>query len=108
LPLLEESDRKSCFHLYALRINSITEIQRDAIIEEITLTGVSVNVHFIPMPMLTVFKDLGYKIEDFPIAYDNYSREISLPIYPQLTNEEVDYICNAILTSYKKVIQNND
>lgn len=108
LPLLEESDRKSCFHLYALRINSITEIQRDAIIEEITLTGVSVNVHFIPMPMLTVFKDLGYKIEDFPIAYNNYSREISLPIYPQLTNEEVDYICNAILTSYKKVIQNND
>jgi dTDP-4-amino-4,6-dideoxygalactose transaminase len=108
LPLLEDGDRKSCFHLYALRINSITEIQRDAIIEDITLTGVSVNVHFIPMPMLTVFKDKGYKIEDYPVAYDNYAREISLPIYPQLTDNEVDYICTAILTSYKKVIQNND
>lgn len=107
LPLLEDSDRKSCFHLYALRINSITEDQRDLIIENVTTTGVSVNVHFIPMPMLTVFKDRGYKIENYPMAYNNYAREISLPIYPQLTNEEVDYICNSILSSYQKVINND-
>jgi dTDP-4-amino-4,6-dideoxygalactose transaminase len=77
------------------------------IIEHVTTKGVSVNVHFIPMPMLTVFKDRGYKIENYPIAYDNYAREISLPIYPQLTNEEVDYICDSILTSYQKVISND-
>jgi dTDP-4-amino-4,6-dideoxygalactose transaminase len=59
------------------------------------------------MPMLTVFKNLGYKIENYPIAYDNYSREISLPIYPQLTNEEVDYICESVLNSYNKVIKND-
>jgi dTDP-4-amino-4,6-dideoxygalactose transaminase len=107
IPLLQDENRTSCYHLYALRINSISEDQRDAIIEEITKTGVSVNVHFIPMPMLTVFKNLGYKIENYPIAYDNYSREISLPIYPQLTNEEVDYICEAVLNSYKQVIIND-
>jgi dTDP-4-amino-4,6-dideoxygalactose transaminase len=106
-PLLHDDKRTSCYHLYALRINSISEIQRDLIIEEITKTGVSVNVHFIPMPMLTVFKNLGYKIENYPIAYDNYSREISLPIYPQLTNEEVDYICESVLNSYNKVIKND-
>ena len=83
LPPLEDENRKSCFHLYALRLNNSTEDQRDLIIEEITQKGVAVNVHFIPMPMLTVFKNLGYKIEDYPVAYDNYSREISLPIYPQ-------------------------
>jgi dTDP-4-amino-4,6-dideoxygalactose transaminase len=107
LPILEDDERKSCFHLYALRINSISEAQRDLIIELVTTTGVSVNVHFIPMPMLTVFKDRGYKIENYPIAYDNYVREISLPIYPQLTNEEVDYICDSLLTSYQKVISND-
>lgn len=107
LPILEDEERKSCFHLYALRINAISEAQRDLIIEHVTTTGVSVNVHFIPMPMLTVFKDRGYKIENYPIAYDNYAREISLPIYPQLTNEEVDYICDSILTSYQKVISND-
>lgn len=107
LPLLEDQLRESCYHLYALRIIDISEFQRDAIIEEITVKGISVNVHFIPMPMLTVFKNLGYKIEDYPVAYDNYSREISLPIYPQLTNEQIDYICEAVLASYKKVVLND-
>lgn len=107
LPPLEDENRKSCFHLYALRLNNCNEEQRDSIIEEITQKGVAVNVHFIPMPMLTVFKNLGYKIEDFPVAYDNYSREISLPIYPQLTNDQLNYICEAVLASYKKVIFND-
>lgn len=104
LPPLEDENRKSCFHLYALRLKNCTEVQRDSIIEEITQKGVAVNVHFIPMPMLTVFKDLGYKIEDYPVSYDNYSREISLPIYPQLTNDQIDYICEAVLSTYKKVL----
>jgi dTDP-4-amino-4,6-dideoxygalactose transaminase len=107
LPPLEEENRKSCFHLFALRIKSCKEEQRDLIIEEITEKGVAVNVHFIPLPMLTVFKNLGYKIEDYPVAYDNYSREISLPIYPQLTNEQIDYICETVLDSYKKVVLND-
>jgi dTDP-4-amino-4,6-dideoxygalactose transaminase len=107
LPALEDENRKSCFHLYAIRLNKCTEDQRDLIIEEITNNGVAVNVHFIPMPMLTVFKNLGYKIDDYPVAYDNYSREISLPIYPQLTNKEVDYICEAVLASYKKALLND-
>jgi dTDP-4-amino-4,6-dideoxygalactose transaminase len=55
------------------------------------------------MPMLTLFKDLGYKIENYPVAYDNYSREISLPIYPQLTNEQIDFICKSIEKAYEKV-----
>ena len=107
LPPLEDENRKSCFHLYGLRIRNCKEEQRDFIIEEITQKGVAVNVHFIPMPMLTVFKNLGYKIEDYPVAYDNYSREISLPIYPQLTNEQIDYICETVLESYKKVVLND-
>jgi len=104
LPPLQDENRKSCFHLYALRINKCTEEQRDLVIEEITQKGVAVNVHFIPMPMLTVFKNLGYKIEDYPVSYNNYAREISLPIYPQLTNDQVLYICETVLNATKKVI----
>lgn len=107
LPLLEDDSRKSCFHIYALRLKACSEEQRDKVIDEITKTGVAVNVHFIPMPMLTVFKTLGYKIEDYPVAYNNYSREISLPIYPQLTNEQIDFICEVVLTSFKKVVLND-
>ena len=59
------------------------------------------------MPLMTLFKDLGYSIDDHPVAYDNYSREISLPIYPQLTDGQIDFICNIILTSYRNVTGND-
>lgn len=103
LPILKEKNRISCNHLYALRINDISELQRDEMIDFITKKGVAVNVHFIPMPMLTVFKNLGYKIEDYPQTYKNYSVEISLPIYPQLTESEVLYICNTVESAYKSI-----
>lgn len=104
LPVIKDAKRTSCYHLYALRIIGITEEQRDQMITYITESGVSVNVHFIPMPMLTLFKNLGYNIDYYPVAYDNYSREISLPIYPQLTDEQVDFICQTIEDSYLKII----
>jgi len=56
--------------------------------------------------MLSLFKDLGYNIQNFPVAYDNYSREISLPIYPQLTNEQVDFIIAHVVKGYNTVIKN--
>jgi dTDP-4-amino-4,6-dideoxygalactose transaminase len=58
------------------------------------------------MPMLTVFKDRGYDIKDYPNTYSNYSREISLPIYPQLSEEQVDYVIKSIVDSYFKVKSN--
>ena len=94
----------SCYHLYLLRIQNIKEEDRDLIIQKISETGVAVNVHFIPMPMLTLFKNMGYQIDNYPIAYKNYACEISLPIYPQLTTEEVNFICNSINMAYHEVI----
>lgn len=106
LPVLKDESRTSCYHLFALRIQGITESQRDAIIDEIMAVGVSVNVHFLPLPMLTAFKNLGFNIADFPKAYEMYANEISLPIYPQLTNEQVDFICATVHNSYQKVVEN--
>lgn len=104
LPPLKDSLRESSYHLYALRIKNSSEVQRDEIIQKISATGVSVNVHFIPMPMLTVFKNLGFDINDYPNAYFNYSREISLPIYPQLNIEQINYICESVLDSYNMIV----
>jgi dTDP-4-amino-4,6-dideoxygalactose transaminase len=96
--------KTSSFHLFALRIKGITESQRDAIIDEITKSDITVNVHFIPLPMLTLFKELGYSISDFPKAYENYSQEISLPIYPQLTSEQVGLIIDSVTKAVEKII----
>lgn len=105
-PLMDEN-RESSYHLFPLRIKNITEDQRDQIIEDITSDGVAVNVHFIPMPMLTYFKSLGYQIIDYPMAYQQYACEISLPIYPQLTGEEITFIINAVINAVKKQLVNN-
>ncbi len=97
LPPYTLAGNQSSFHIYPLRINGISEEQRDEIIERIAAQGVSVNVHFIPLPMLTVFKDLGYQMQDYPITYQNYSTEISLPIYPQLNNKMCAYIVSTVV-----------
>jgi dTDP-4-amino-4,6-dideoxygalactose transaminase len=96
-PHLIDNKRESCYHLFPIRIKGITEYQRDKIIDELTLLGISVNVHFIPMPMLTCFKKLGYKMKDYPMAYQNYSNEISLPIYPELTKTEIRFIILSLI-----------
>ena len=106
LPVLQDENRESCYHLFALRIQGINETQRDAIIDAIMSTGVSVNVHFLPLPMLTAFKNLGFDINDYPKAYEMYANEISLPIYPQLTNEQVDHICSTVTDAYNKIVTN--
>lgn len=105
IPPSKTDNKESSYHIYPLRINNITEDERDRIIEEINKREVAVNVHFIPLPMLKVFKDMGYKIEDFPISYDNYSREITLPVYPQLTDEEVDTVINSVIDSCEEVLK---
>jgi dTDP-4-amino-4,6-dideoxygalactose transaminase len=94
----------SSFHLYPLRIKNIGEEQRNEIIQKISEKNIAVNVHFIPLPMLTIFKSFGYSIENFPIAYLQYSNEISLPIYPQLTNQQCSSVVNAVVEATESVI----
>jgi len=104
IPCFEADGCTSSYHLYPLRINGVTEQQRDEIIEIITTMGVSVNVHFIPMPLLTVFKNAGYNINDYPQTYLLYSGEISLPVYPQLTNSQCNIVINAVINAVGKVL----
>jgi len=104
LPFAEEGVKETSYHLFPLRLSGITEGQRDKIIYSLFEAGIATNVHFIPLPMLTLFKELGYKTEDYPVAYRNYSNEISLPIYPRLTEEQVRYIVDKINSAYNEVV----
>lgn len=96
--------KESSYHVYALRIKDVTEQQRDEIIQEIAKSEVAVNVHFVPIPMLTLFREMGYDIKDYPQAYRNYAHEISLPIYPQLTDEQADFVIRTVVEAHNKVM----
>lgn len=104
LPPENFDGRESSCHIYLLRIKDITEEQRDKMIDVINELGVSVNVHFVPMPMLTVFKERGYDINDYPVSFDNYSRVITLPVYPQLSDEDTQKIISSVKEAYSKVV----
>ena len=100
LPISEAGDSYSCFHLYPLRIYGISEAQRDEIIRRIFEQDVSVNVHFIPVPMMSFYRSKGYDIANYPMTYYNYSREISLPVFedlhPELQNQVIQAVSNAV------------
>ena len=103
-PIYQNDEKSSSYHLYQLRINNCTEAQRDAIIQAIFDHDVAVNVHFQPLPLLTAYKNLGYDIADFPNALDNYSREISLPVYYDLSNEQVATVIEAVIASVQQIL----
>lgn len=79
-------------HLYLTRIPNITEEKRNEIICKMAERGISCNVHYKPLPMLTAYKNLGFDIASFPNAFKNYVNEITLPLHTSLTDEQVDYV----------------
>lgn len=88
-------------HLYLMRIPGIGEQERNGIIIKLAEKGVATNVHYKPLPMMTAYKNLGYKIEDYPNAYMQYQNEITLPLHTCLTDEDVEYI----ISSLKEVME---
>lgn len=104
IPEYKNTNKTSCYHLYPLRIKGITEAERDAIIKEIFDHDVSVNVHFIPVPMMSFYKKMGYDITNYPVTFDNYSREISLPVYYDLNDNLVQTVIDAVIQSVDKVL----
>jgi dTDP-4-amino-4,6-dideoxygalactose transaminase len=96
--------RVSSFHLYQLRIAGANEQQRDAIMQEIFNQDVSVNVHFLPLPTLTAYKKRGYKMEDYPETWNKYQNEISLPVYFNLSDEQVDTVIQSVIKAVSLVL----
>jgi dTDP-4-amino-4,6-dideoxygalactose transaminase len=104
IPEFVNHDKRSSFHLFLLRIKGITEAQRDAIIQEIFAKEVSVNVHYMPLPMMTYYKQIGEDIANYPRAYALYEREITLPVYYDLDSESIIEVVQAVVHAYNKVM----
>ena len=92
----------SSAHLYLTRLDGLSLEERNEIIVKMEEAGISTNVHYKPLPLLTAYKNLGFDIEDYPNAYHLFENELSLPIYSTLTDEEVDYIIENLLDILKE------
>jgi len=97
----KDDNHISSGHLYLVRINNINEEIRNKIIIKMAEYGVSTNVHYKPLPMMTGYKKIGFDIKDYPNAYHQYENEVTLPLYSKLTIDEVDYV----IETFKKVLK---
>lgn len=91
------------WHLYALRLNTdVLQIGRNEFIDELAKRNIGASVHFIPVHIHPYYrKKYGYKPDDFPVAYSNYLREVSIPLCPRLTDEDVYDVIEAIMDIVK-------
>ena len=92
---------QSSGHLYLTRIPGISDQQRRDIIIKLAEQGISTNVHYKPLPMMTAYKNMGWDIKDFPNAYAYYENLITLPLHTKLSNGDVEYI----VENYKEVVK---
>jgi dTDP-4-amino-4,6-dideoxygalactose transaminase len=104
LPEYQNSKKETCYHLYPLRIKGASEEQRDKIIAKIFEKQVSVNVHFIPVPMMSFYVGKGYNINKYPNTIAHYQNEISLPVYVDLTTDNLQTVINAVISSVNEIM----
>ena len=95
----EPKEVSSCFHLYAVQIDfeSLGK-SRTQVIQELRNKGIGTQVHYIPVPTQPFYKETyGYKDGDYPVAEKYYEQELSLPLYPGLTEADVNCVIKAVV-----------
>ena len=97
-------DRKSAWHLYIIKLNlEMLNINRNQFIEELKKRGIGTSVHFIPLFLHPFYRNtFGYSSEEFPASNWVYERIVSLPIYPGMTDENIESVVEAVLSVVKK------
>ena len=104
LPTYMSTDCTSSFHLYMLRIKNSKLEQRNTIIEKMAERGIAVNVHYKPLPLLTLYKSLNFNIDNYPQALENYTHQISLPVYYNLTDDQVKFVAKNLNEVVEEVL----
>lgn len=85
------------WHLFPIRLASAHAAKRDAVIDQLRNEGIGTSVHFIPLHLHPYYRrTYGYEAGDLPVATREFEREISLPIYPDLTESEIERVVTAL------------
>jgi UDP-4-amino-4,6-dideoxy-N-acetyl-beta-L-altrosamine transaminase len=93
---VERSYAESAWHLYPIRLRDEYKAQKTEIFARLRGCGLGVQVHYIPVHLQPHYRQLGYKRASCPNAEDFYEREISIPLYPSMSAEDVDYVVRNI------------
>lgn len=91
------SGARSAWHLYPLRVRfENLKVSREDFLRALHAENIGANVHYIPVYFHPYYRDLGYKKGLCPVAEKAYSQEVSIPVFPTMTDEDVDDVCRAL------------
>jgi len=96
-PPMQDEQRESSYHLFQLRIEGFDAERRDALMGTLKKRGIATNVHFIPLPMLTVHRNRGESMEAYPNTQRLFEESLSLPVHLELTNSDIDRIVHEVI-----------
>lgn len=88
----KDTDHCSSHHLYLVRLQGRSREEVNSVIEKMAERGIATNVHYKPLPMMTAYKALGFRISDYPNAYHLFENEITLPLNTKMSEEDVDFV----------------
>lgn len=100
---VEKSVVESAWHLYAIRLKDAYKRAKPKIFEELHRRQLGVQVHYIPVHLQPYYQQLGYSRDLCPKAKDFYEKQISIPIYPAMSDEDVDYVINSLMDALKHI-----
>ena len=97
-PLIVNKETYSSFHLYVVRIAELTQQQQSKLVEALRNEGIFAHLHYIPIHTQPYYTDLGFKSGDFPDAERYYCEALTLPIFPNLTTSQIDFIADTLIS----------
>jgi dTDP-4-amino-4,6-dideoxygalactose transaminase len=102
MQVYDNKDYYSACHLFVVRLD-LNKIDKthEQIFKEMRVLGIGVNLHYIPIHMHPYYKNMGFKEGDFPKAESYYKETLSLPIYPDLSRKEVEFVSISLINVIK-------
>lgn len=89
---LEKENRESAYHLYPILLKDKLVNHKKEIFEKLRAYGLGVQVHYIPVYKQPYYQNLGFKNDLCPVCEEFYSKEISIPMYPTLTDDDINFV----------------
>ena len=100
-PLIVSDQSYSSYHLYVVRIFDISQEQKKTLIERLRNAGIFAHLHYIPIHTQPFYQKMGFKWGDFPKSEKYYNSAISIPLFPNLTFDDQDYIIENLKMNIK-------
>ncbi|NET53052.1 MAG: DegT/DnrJ/EryC1/StrS family aminotransferase [Merismopedia sp. SIO2A8] len=97
IPILNQNGSGHVYHLYVIRVSAECPLGRQTIQEKLAARGIQTGIHYpIPCHLQPAYQYLGYKTGDFPNSEALCQEILSLPMYPGLSNDQINYIVNSL------------